>query len=111
MMSLMREEFHAPKKKKPMPTPPISISAAMMASHDRPTPMRSPEKMKGAAAGSMILAKYSRPLRRVTLPTVRGSSGVLRMPMDVLMMIGQIEVMKMTKIAEGLPSRKPASEI
>jgi hypothetical protein len=36
---------------------------------------------------------------------------MLRMPIEVLMMIGQIEVMKMTKIAEGWPSRKPASEI
>src|SRR5437016_4579553 len=36
---------------------------------------------------------------------------MLRMPIDVLMMIGQIDVMKMTKIADGWPSRKPASEI
>lgn len=33
------------------------------------------------------------------------------MPTAVLMMIGQIEVMKITKIAEGLLSRKAASEI
>ena len=33
------------------------------------------------------------------------------MPTAVLMMIGQIEVMKITKIAEGWPSRKAASEI
>jgi hypothetical protein len=45
MMSLMREEFHASQMKKPMPTPPISISAATMASHDRPMPMRRPVKM------------------------------------------------------------------
>jgi hypothetical protein len=45
MMSLMRELFQASQMKKPMPTPPISISAATMASHDRPTPMRRPEKM------------------------------------------------------------------
>ena len=32
MMSLMREEFHASQMKKPMPTPPISISAATIAS-------------------------------------------------------------------------------
>ena len=32
------------------------------------------------------------------------------MPTAVLMMIGQIAVMKMTKIAEGWPSRKAASE-
>ena len=71
MMSLMRDEFHASQMKKPMPTPPISISAAMIASHDRPTPMRRPEKMKGAAAGSMILPKYSMPFRRITLATLR----------------------------------------
>ncbi len=41
----MRDEFHASQMKKPMPTPPISISAAMIASHDSPTPMRRPEKM------------------------------------------------------------------
>jgi len=35
---------------------------------------------------------------------------MLRMPTAVLMMIGQIDVMKMTKIAEGWPSRKAASE-
>ena len=45
MMSLMREAFHASQMKKPMPTPPMSISAAMIASHDRPTPMRRPVKM------------------------------------------------------------------
>ena len=33
------------------------------------------------------------------------------MPTAVLMMIGQIEVMKITKIAEGWLSRKAASEI
>lgn len=71
MMSLMRELFQASQMKKPMPTPPISISAATMASQDRPTPMRSPEKMKGAAAGSMIFAKYSMPLRRITFATLR----------------------------------------
>ena len=32
------------------------------------------------------------------------------MPTAVLMMIGQIEVMKITKIAEGWPSRNAASE-
>ena len=32
------------------------------------------------------------------------------MPTAVLMMIGQIEVMKITKIAEGWPSRKAASD-
>ena len=45
MMSLMCEEFHASQMKKPMPTPPISISAATMASQDRPMPMRRPVKM------------------------------------------------------------------
>ena len=59
MMSLMREEFHASQMKKPMPTPPMSISAATMASQDRPIPMRKPVKMYGAAAGIMILVKYS----------------------------------------------------
>ena len=32
------------------------------------------------------------------------------MPTAVLMMIGQIEVMKMTKIADGWPSRNAASD-
>ena len=45
MMSEMRELFHASQMKKPMPTPPISISAATMASQLRPTPMRRPVKM------------------------------------------------------------------
>ena len=57
--------------KKPMPTPPISISAATMASQERPMPMRSPVKMYGAAAGIMILVKYSKPLRRSTRATLR----------------------------------------
>src|SRR6476619_7657937 len=35
---------------------------------------------------------------------------MLRIPTAVLMMIGQIAVMKMTKIAEGWPLRKAASE-
>ena len=33
------------------------------------------------------------------------------MPMDVLMMMGQMAVMKITKMADGWPSRNPASEI
>ena len=36
---------------------------------------------------------------------------MLRMPTAVLMMIGQTDVMKMTKIADGALSRKAASEI
>ena len=44
-MSGRREEFQASQMKKPMPTPPVSISAATMASHERPTPMRRPVKM------------------------------------------------------------------
>ena len=45
MISEMCEEFQASQMKNPMPTPPISISAATIASQDRPTPMRSPVKM------------------------------------------------------------------
>ena len=45
MISEMCDEFQASQMKKPMPTPPISISAATMASHDRPMPMRRPVKM------------------------------------------------------------------
>jgi len=52
MISLMCEEFQASQMKKPMPTPPISISAATIASQDSPIPMRKPVKMYGAAAGS-----------------------------------------------------------
>ena len=50
----MREEFHESQMKNPIPTPPMSISAATIASHDRPMPMRRPVKMYGAAAGSMM---------------------------------------------------------
>ena len=57
--------------KKPMPTPPISISAATIASHDRPIPMRSPVKMYGAAAGIMIFQKNSSGLSRSTAATLR----------------------------------------
>src|SRR5215471_18185679 len=35
---------------------------------------------------------------------------MFRTPTDVLMMIGQIEVMKITNSAEGWASRKPASD-
>ena len=45
MMSGSLDEFHASQMKKPMPTPPVSISAATMASHDRPMPIRRPVKM------------------------------------------------------------------
>ena len=54
MMSLIREEFQASQMKKPIPTPPVSISAAMIASQERPMPMRKPVNMCGTA-GSMIL--------------------------------------------------------
>ena len=71
MMSLISELFHASQMKKPMPTPPISISAATIASHERPMPMRSPVKMYGAAAGSMMVVKNSAPLSRSTRATLR----------------------------------------
>ena len=45
MMSGRRDEFQASQMKKPMPTPPVSISAATMASHDSPMPILRPEKM------------------------------------------------------------------
>ena len=70
-MSGRRDEFHASQMKKPMPTPPVSISAATMASHARPMPMRKPVKMYGAAAGSMILLKNSSGLSRSTFATLR----------------------------------------
>ncbi len=52
--------------KKPMPTPPVSISAATMASQERPMPMRRPVKMYGAADGIMIFQKNSSWLSRST---------------------------------------------
>ena len=61
MMSLMRDEFHESQMKKPMPTPPVSISAATIASQAMPMEMRSPVKMYGAAAGSRIRKKYRLP--------------------------------------------------
>ncbi len=70
-MSGMRDEFHASQMKKPIPTPPVSISAATIASHERPMPMRSPVKMYGAADGIMILTKNSRWLSRSTAATLR----------------------------------------
>jgi hypothetical protein len=45
MMSLMREELYWSQMKKPMPTPPSSISEATIASQLMPTPMRRPVKM------------------------------------------------------------------
>ena len=45
MMSDRRDEFHASQMKKPIPTPPVSISAATIASHERPMPIRKPVKM------------------------------------------------------------------
>ena len=71
MMSLIREEFQASQMKKPMPTPPISISAATMASQDRPMPMRRPVNMCGTVAGTMTRAKNSIGDRRSTLATLR----------------------------------------
>lgn len=44
----------------------------------------------------------------MTRATLRKSSGILRTPTEVLIRIGQIEVMNMTKMAEGWPSRKAA---
>ena len=69
MMSLMRELFHESQMKKPMPTPPISISPATIASQESPTPIRSPVKMNGAAAGSMMAVKYSARFNLNTLAT------------------------------------------
>ena len=45
MISLISELFHASQMKKPIPTPPINISAAMIASHESPMPIFSPVKM------------------------------------------------------------------
>jgi len=67
----MSELFHASQMKKPMPTPPISISAATIASQERPTPILRPVKMYGTVAGSMILKKYSKGERPITRATLR----------------------------------------
>ena len=55
MISLISELFHASQMKKPMPTPPISISAATMASQDRPMPIFSPVKMYGTEAAYRVI--------------------------------------------------------
>jgi hypothetical protein len=57
MMSLIMDAFHASQMKKPIPTPPMSISAATMASQESPIPMRRPEKIYGAAAGRVMLGE------------------------------------------------------
>ena len=69
MMSLMRELFHESQMKNPIPTPPISISPATIASHESPTPIHKPVKMNGAAAGNMIEMKYSPRFSRSTFAT------------------------------------------
>ena len=70
-MSERREEFHASQMKKPMPTPPVSISAATMASQLSPMPIRKPVKIYGAAAGTITLKKNSIGLNRRIAATFR----------------------------------------
>src|SRR5271166_919265 len=87
-----------------MPVPPTSISAATMTSQAMPMEIRIPVTIVGAAAGRMIVnARRSGGTSNVRA-TFSHSLRTLATPNAVLISIGQIEQMKITKMADRLES-------
>ena len=63
--------FHSSQTQKPMPTPPVSISAATMTSQAVPTDSRTPVSMYGSTAGSRMRLMIFHSLRFSTRATLR----------------------------------------
>ena len=81
--------------------PPTSISAATITSQAIPIEMRMPVRMVGAAAGRITSkARRTGPTSRVRA-TLSQSRRTEATPKAVLMSMGQIEQMKITKMPEA----------
>ena len=80
-----------------MPVPPTSISAATITSHAMPMLMRMPVRMVGAAAGRITSKARRSGLTSSVRATLSHSRRTLATPNAVLISIGQIEQMKITK--------------
>src|SRR5260221_5486999 len=87
-----------------MPVPPTSISAATITSKAMPIEMRMPVNMVGAAAGRMTVKAFLNGETSSVRATLSQSRRTEATPKAVLISIGQVEQMKMTKIAETLES-------
>ncbi|MCY1548238.1 hypothetical protein D9M68_843340 [compost metagenome] len=81
-----------------MPVPPTSISAATITSQAMPMLMRMPVRMVGAAAGRITWKALRSGLTSSVLATLSQSRLTAATPNAVLISIGQIEQMKMTKM-------------
>ena len=71
MMCSTLRLFHSSHTQKPMPTPPVSISAATITSHATPIDSRTPVSMYGSTAGSRIFVKTFHSDRFSTRATFR----------------------------------------
>ena len=63
--------FHSSHTQKPMPTPPVSISAATITSHATPIDKRTPVIMYGSTAGKRIFLNIVHSERLSTRATLR----------------------------------------
>jgi len=83
-----------------MPVPPTSISAATITSQAMPMEMRMPVMMVGAAAGKITVNALRSGFTSSVRATLSQSRRTEATPKAVLMSIGQIEQMKITKTAD-----------
>ena len=83
-----------------MPVPPTNISAATITSQAIPMEIRMPVRMVGAAAGKITRKAVFNWLNSWVCATEIQSLRTFATPNAVLMSMGQIEQMKMTKIAD-----------
>ena len=84
-----------------MPVPPTSISAATITSHAIPMEIRIPVTIVGAAAGRITVNAVLSGFSSCVRATFTQSARTPAMPKAVLISIGQIEQMKITKMAEA----------
>ena len=96
-----------------MPVPPTSISAATMTSHAMPIEIRIPVRIVGAAAGRITVKAVLNGPNSCVRATLTQSSRTPATPKAVLISMGQIEQIKITKIADASlsPMMKSASGI
>src|SRR5258706_14152152 len=87
-----------------MPVPATRISEATIASQAMPIELRMPVRMVVAAAGMITVNAFRNGATSRVLATCSQSRRTEARPKAVLISIGQVEQMKMTKMAETLES-------
>src|SRR5258708_5535960 len=87
-----------------MPVPPTSISAATITSQAMPIEIRMPVRMVGAAAGRITATALRNGRTSRVFATLSQSRRTDATPKAVLITIGHIEQLKVTKIADTFES-------